>query len=117
MRALVGEAMRKAAVAWVELPGRRPYPLWCHWTGEVLLVVSGPGEQPAPGLAQAGAVSVTARGDHGGAIVTWIATVRRIRPGTEDWEVLVPQLAARRLNSDPAPTLLGRWAAECVVSL
>jgi len=115
MHPLISEAMKKAAVVWLTLGVHEPYPVWCLWTGESLLVVSGPGEQPAPGLAEAATAVVTARGDHGGSIVSWPATVERLRPDTDGWPA-VAQLAAKRLNSDPADELVARWATECVVS-
>ncbi len=116
MQPLVAEAMRKAAVAWLSVDGQPGYAVWCAWAEGGLQVVSGPGEQPAPGLAAAGTAIVLARGDHGGLIVAWPARVEQVVPGTPEWERLVPPLAAKRLNSDPTPDLLDRWAASCVVS-
>jgi len=116
VEALVGEAMRKAAVAWLTVPGRRAYPVWCHWIDDALYLVSGAGEQSAPGLARAGTVAVTARGDHGGAIVSWTASVARVPPETEAWAAVVPLLAAKRLNSAPAADLARRWATDCEVT-
>ncbi|MFU8852999.1 hypothetical protein ACNAW0_18715 [Micromonospora sp. SL1-18] len=110
---LVDEAVKKAAVAWVSVAGGSAYALWCLPLDGGLLVVSGPGEQSAPGLADADAADVTLRGDHGGRIVTWPARVARLRPGTEDWEAAAPLVAAKRLNaSGPAADLVGRWATE-----
>jgi hypothetical protein len=136
VRTLIEEAMRKAAVAWLEVPGRgthlsqgriesgrgRPgsrrhsYPVWCLWVEDSLYVVSGPDEQSAPGLAGAATVLVSARGDHGGRIITWPARVSRVRPDSEEWGTVVPQLAAKRLNGPPVPELLERWARTAVVS-
>jgi hypothetical protein len=117
---LVVEAMRKASVAWLaELPGRPPErasTVWCAWLDGALYVVSGPGEQPVPGLAEAQRCTVTARGDSGGRIVTWPATVGRVEPGGEEWERVVPQLAAKRLNLPANEDTGARWAAECLVS-
>jgi hypothetical protein len=83
MHPLVSEAMKKAAVAWIGVAPNPAFPVWCLWVDGALYVVSGPGEQPAPGLAAAPTASVTARGDHGGRIVTWRASVDRLAPGTE----------------------------------
>ncbi len=117
MHPLVEEAMKKAAVAWLRVPGGNPYPVWCLWVDGSLYVVSGPGEQPAPGLAEADTVAVTARGDHGGRIVTWPATVSRVEPGGAEWERVVPQLAGKRLNAPGGPQETAvRWAAGCVLS-
>jgi hypothetical protein len=116
LNALVNEAMKKAAVAWLVVSNRPAYAVWCMWMDGSLYVVSGPGEQPAPGLARAATVTVQARGDHGGLIVDWTATVDRVRPGSDLWADVAPQLASKRLNSDPAPLLLERWAEHAVVS-
>jgi hypothetical protein len=127
---LVDEAMKKAAVAWVAVDDGQAQGLWCLPLEGALYVVSGPGEQPAADLvaaARAGAtepklaggtarVTVTLRGDHGGRIVTWPADATRLDPAGEAWTIVVPQLAAKRLNaSGTADTVIARWAAECAV--
>ena len=74
-------------------------------------------QQPAPGLAGASAAQVTARGDHGGRIVTWPATVSQVPASGEEWERIAPQLAGKRLNSPGGATAtVERWTADCVVS-
>jgi hypothetical protein len=115
---LVDEAMKKAAVAWLTVPDVGPaYAVWCVWIDGALYLVTGPGEQAAPGLAEAAEVCVTARGDHGGRIVTWPATVSRLTFGTDEWEAIAPQLAGKRLNSTgTTEQIVTRWGAECVVS-
>jgi hypothetical protein len=115
---LIEEAMKKAAVAWLTVPGAgTAFAVWCLWIDGALYVVSGPGEQPAPGLAEAGEAVVTARGDHGGRIVSWPATVSRLTFGTDEWDTVAPQLAGKRLNaSGTAEQTVARWGAECVVS-
>ncbi|MBM0239248.1 hypothetical protein JNW88_22720, partial [Micromonospora sp. ATA32] len=82
--ALVDEAMKKAAVVWVTVAGGPALALWCVPLEGALFVVSGPGEQDAPGLADTAEARVILRGDHGGQIVTWPAAVTRVRPGTEE---------------------------------
>jgi hypothetical protein len=110
---LVDEAMKKAAVAWVSVAGGPAYGLWCLPLEGALLVISGPGEQSAPGLADADAAELTLRGDHGGRIVTCTMRVTRLRPGTEEWDTAAPLVAAKRLNaSGPTADLVARWAAE-----
>ncbi len=117
MDPLVEEAMKKAAIVWLTVADARPYGVWCLWLDGALYVVSGPGEQPAPGLAEATGALVTARGDHGGRIVSWPAAVTRLAPGTPGWDAAVPQLAGKRLNaSGTAEETAARWAAGCVVS-
>nr|QLJ99183.1 hypothetical protein HZU44_03135 [Micromonospora carbonacea] len=110
---LVDEAVKKAAVAWVGVVGGPGRALWCVPSEGSLLVVSGPGEQAAPGLAEATEARVTLRGDHGGRIVTWPARVTRLAPGTEEWTALAPTVAAKRLNA-PGPTadLVARWVTD-----
>jgi hypothetical protein len=118
MQPLVDEAMKKAAVAWLTVSGAGPaYPVWCLWIDGALYVVSGPGEQAAPGLAEAAAAGVTVRGDHGGRIVTWPADVTRLKPDTEEWTAIAPQLAGKRLNATgTTEQTVTRWADGCVVS-
>ncbi|WBB77658.1 hypothetical protein O7606_15385 [Micromonospora sp. WMMD882] len=110
---LVDEALKKAAVAWVRVPGGPALALWCVPLDGTLLVVSGPGEQTAPGLAETAEAEVTLRGDHGGRIVTWSARVSRITPGGDDWATAAPLVAGKRLNaSGSAADLVSRWAAD-----
>ncbi|HLU33068.1 MAG TPA: hypothetical protein VKZ74_03465 [Natronosporangium sp.] len=113
---LVAEAVRKAAVAWVAVDDRPARAVWCMPVDGALWVVTGPGEQDAPGLAEARQARVTLRGDHGGQVVTYPATVTRVAPGSQEWNDVVPLLAGKRLNAPvDAATLVERWAAECAV--
>src|SRR5688500_12340287 len=113
---LIEEAARKAAVAWLHVPGAEPaYLVWCAWVGDALYVVSGKGEQDAPGLAGAGRAHVSLRGDHGGRIITWPAEVSVVAPGTPAWLEVATQLAGKRLNSPGgAEETLRRWAESAV---
>ncbi|GAB3144244.1 hypothetical protein GCM10027290_22140 [Micromonospora sonneratiae] len=114
---LVEEAMKKAAVAWVAVGDSPALALWCVPIDGALHIVSGPGEQSAPGLAETSTAAVTLRGDHGGQIVTWSAAVTRVMPDSEQWATVAPQVATKRLNSPSnAADLVERWAAECVLS-
>jgi hypothetical protein len=113
---LITESMKKAAVAWLRVGNRPAYPVWCLWSDGALYVVSGPGEQSAPGLARATTAIVHARGDHGGQIVAWAARVERVRPDSEQWSAVAPQLAAKRLNSAATDELVSRWADTAMVS-
>jgi hypothetical protein len=115
-RALLAEATKKAAIVWLTVGDRRPYAVWCLPVGESIYVVTGPGEQPAPGLVCGPTVRIGARGDHGGLILMWDATVERVMPGSDAWSAVAPPLAAKRLNAPgPAEALVDRWARECVV--
>ena len=110
---VVDEAIKKAAVAWVSVADGPALALWCMPLEGALYVVSGPGEQNAPGLPDATRAAVSLRGDHGGRIVTWTADVERLTPGGEPWSTVAPQLAGKRLNaSGTADALVERWAAS-----
>ncbi|NUT38065.1 MAG: hypothetical protein HOV79_33880 [Hamadaea sp.] len=120
MHPLVDEAAKKAAVAWVGFGSGPAYCVWCLPLEGKLYLVTGPGEQTVPGLAEAVArgadATVSLRGDHGGRIVTFTAAIAEIRPNGTEWETVAPQLASKRLNaSGTAESVVARWAAECLV--
>lgn len=120
MHPLVEEAAKKAAVAWV---GFGTGPAYCVWVLPLegrLYVITGPGEQTVPGIAEAvirgSDAHVTLRGDHGGSVVTFVAAVAEIRPNSTEWETVAPQMATKRLNvSGTAEELAARWAQECLL--
>jgi hypothetical protein len=113
MHPLVAEAMKKAAIVWLRVGAAPAYPVWCLAVDDALYVVTGGAEQPAPGLAPGADVGVSARGDHGGRIVAWTVTAERVAPGSETWQAVTPQLAAKRLNaSGAAEAVVTRWAGE-----
>ena len=110
------EAIRKAAIAWVSPDGHPAVAVWCLPQDGSLHIVLGPREQSAPGLAEATQAQVTLRGDHGGAIVGFPATVTRIEPGSPQWEAVAAAVAGKRLNAGgPSEELIQRWAAECAL--
>jgi hypothetical protein len=114
---LIDEAMKKAPIAWISVDEGPALALWCLPAEGALYVVSGPGEQAAPGLATASQARVTLRGDHGGRIVTWPAAVTRVQPGTAQWDDVAPPLAGKRLNAPgDAESVVARWVAECTIS-
>ncbi|MCO8272527.1 hypothetical protein M1L60_18185 [Actinoplanes sp. TRM 88003] len=115
--AVLEEALKKAALAWIAVGDGQPLALWVMPLDGTLLVVTGPGEQFAPGLAEATRATVRLRGDNGGLIVITEAAVTRLAPGSEEWAEVTPQLAAKRLNaSGTADETADRWAASgCAV--
>ena len=117
MLGVLEEAIKKASVAWISVGDGPAYALWCLPVETSLAVVTGPGEQHAPGLAEAAQATVRLRGDNGGLIVITEATVARIAPGSEEWAEIAPQLAAKRLNaSGTAEEVADRWAKNgCAV--
>ncbi|MBG0566959.1 hypothetical protein [Actinoplanes aureus] len=107
---VLDEAIKKASIAWISVGDGPAYGLWCMPVEASLAVVSGPGEQFAPGLAEAERASVRLRGDHGGLIVVTEASVVRVLPGSPEWDEIAPQLATKRLNaSGTAEDLVARW--------
>lgn len=113
--ALAAEATRRAGLLWLAVPGQdRPYPAWHAWLNGSAYLVTGPGEQPLPGLRGADVVAVTvAAKDPPGRVVTWRARVRRVEPGSPEWEAAAGPLAAGRLNGAHQPgetSPVARWA-------
>ncbi|MGX6605189.1 hypothetical protein ACWKSP_24090 [Micromonosporaceae bacterium Da 78-11] len=115
--AVLDEAIKKAALAWVSVGDGPALGLWCMPLDGSLILVSGPGEQFAPGLAEATRATVRLRGDTGGLIVVTKAAVLRLVPATEDWTTVAPQLAGKRLNaSGTADEVVARWdATGCAI--
>jgi hypothetical protein len=115
--AVLDEALKKAALAWVSVGDRPALGLWCMPLDGSLIVVTGPGEQFAPDLPGAQRATVRLRGDNGGLIVVAEMTVARILPGSDDWDATAPQLATKRLNAHgSADRVVTRWVeAGCTV--
>jgi 8-oxo-dGTP diphosphatase len=131
--ALIAEATRRTGVIWLTVPpGRTAFPVWHIWrtAGDAgpgtadpppgaAYLVTGPGEQPAPGLAAAGRVRVTVPSKQsGGALVTWTAAVHRVDPGSAEWDAVIGALVAGRLNAVLGPGEVSpadRWARSGTV--
>lgn len=115
--AVLDEALKKAALAWISVGDGPALALWVMPLDGTLIAVSGPGEQFAPGLADAARATVRLRGDNGGLIVITEAAVARLTPGSDEWTEVAPQLAAKRLNaSGTADEVANRWAESgCAV--
>ena len=115
--AVLDEALKKAALAWVSTQDGPALGLWCMPLDGSLIMVTGPGEQFAPGLAEAGRATVRLRGDNGGLIVVSEMAVTRLTPGTDEWTEVAPQLAQKRLNaSGTFDDVVARWAdTDCAV--
>jgi 8-oxo-dGTP diphosphatase len=114
--ALVAEATRRAGVVWLTVPGQdKAYPAWHLWREPpgAAYLVTGPGEQPLPGLAGAGTVTVTVPSkESGGALVTWTAAVARVDPGSAEWDEVIGPLSAARLNAELDPGAVYRLTPE-----
>ncbi|WP_205650100.1 hypothetical protein [Actinoplanes solisilvae] len=115
--AVLEEALKKAALAWISIGDGAALALWVMPLDGSLIVVSGEGEQFAPGLDSASRATMRLRGDNGALIVITEATVTRLTPGSDEWTEVAPQLAAKRLNaSGTADDVVARWASTgCAV--
>jgi hypothetical protein len=118
--ALIAEATKRAGLVWIAIAGQgRPRPAWHVWRAGAAYVLTGPGEQPLPGLAGAGRVTVIVAGrPSGGTPVTWPATVSRVEPGSAEWDDVIGPLVAGRLNAVLPPgetSPAQRWARSGAV--
>jgi hypothetical protein len=111
---LLAEAMKKAGLVWITPDGgSRAEPVWHHWQDGNVYVLGEGGEQPLRGLADVNRAAVTVRAKTtGGRIVTWAATVTRVAPGTQEWDRVIPELHAKRLNAPDGRLAPERWARE-----
>jgi hypothetical protein len=124
---LIAEATKRTGLIWITIEGQdRPRPAWHIWrtgTGPespgAAYVVTGPGEQPLPGLAGSSRVTVIVAGgqaDRGR--VTWTAAVSRVEPGSGEWDEVIGPLVAGRLNAvlaEGETSPAQRWARSGAV--
>ena len=111
--ALVGEAMTKSGVIWVEVPGDRAWPVWHAWVAPTAYVVNGPGEQNLPWLPEE-VVLVLRSQDTGGRLLRVRARARVLTDSQSEWQTAVTALQAGRLNA--VDDVVERWRAECAVT-
>lgn len=116
--ALVEEACRKSAMSWLAPAGQAQSSLaWHIWHDGALYVVSGGQEQSLPAMADGELLTVTVRSkDTGTRLVTWIGTTSTVSPGTPEWDSVVPELHAKRLNPIDGEQQPVRWARESTVT-
>jgi phospholipase C len=125
--ALIAEATKRAGHIWIAIEGQaRPRPAWHIWRAApgpespgAAYVVTGPGEQPLPGLAESRRATVIVAGSQApGGLLTWTADVSQVKPGSREWDEVVGQLVAGRLNAVLAETETSpaqRWARSGAV--
>jgi hypothetical protein len=111
---LLAEATKKAGLVWITVPGTaRGRPAWHVWQQSAVYVLTGGSEQPLPGLVEAEYAEVTVPSkDSGGRLITWTARVKQVRPGTDEWQRVLPELGAKRLNALDSENQPERWARE-----
>jgi hypothetical protein len=113
---LIAEATKKSGVIWIGAGNTRTAPVWHHWQDDAAYVLVGGAEQPARGLPEVTTVTVTVPSKTtGGAVVTWVATVTRVSPTSEEWDRVVPELLTKRLNAPDGQQAPIRWAMESVL--
>ncbi|MDQ4037932.1 MAG: hypothetical protein M3313_06200 [Actinomycetota bacterium] len=131
--AVLEAVMKTAGVVWLspesavaadqDRPGADPVPwttgpVWHVWSEGACYLLTGPGEQPLPGIVAGSRCQVTARNAAGGRVITWEATVEALDPSGRQWSAVAPKLAAARLNGgDPmlvVPTWPGRLTILCL---
>ncbi len=111
--ALLGEAMSKSGLLWIEIPDGRTWPAWHVWTGDTAYVVSGPGEQTLPWLPPEVRLILRSK-DTGGRLLTVRAHAQVLEPGAPAWTAAADELRTGRLNA--VDDCLTRWADACTVT-
>lgn len=107
--ALVDEAMKKSGLIWLRPPEGRSQAVWHVWRAGAAYVLTGPGEQPNPGLTDGGSVEVTVRSkDNWHLLVVLVAAVE-LRAVADDPDA-ADELAKTRLNLSDAEHAPSRWA-------
>lgn len=84
-------------------------PVWHVWADGACYLLTGPGEQPLPGIVDGGRCQVTARNSVGGRAITWTATVQALDPAGTEWASVAPKLAAARLNGGDPVAVVPTW--------
>lgn len=111
--ALVGEAMTKSGLFWVEVPGDRAWPVWHAWVEGTAYVVNGPGEQHLPWLPDEVTLVLRSK-DTGGRLLRVRAKVRVLDGRERQWQVAADALRASRLNA--VGDVVERWRSHCAIS-
>lgn len=111
-RAILNEALKKGALVWVELADHG-HARWHAWTGDRIYLLTGPGEQPDPGLASAAQARIVVRSkDNRHRLISFGADVSRLHPEDADWDAATAELARLRLNLSDAEHAPERWASD-----
>jgi len=127
--AALDTVMKSAGVVWLSAEpaadsgGIRPAdpippttgPVWHVWSDGACYLLTGPGEQPLPGIVAGGRCTVTARNAAGGRAITWAATVEALDPSGTQWQAVAPKLAAGRLNGGDPVVVVPTWPGRLTV--
>lgn len=109
-QALLDESLKKSALVWLVVDGRT-HGRWHSWLDGHLYLLTGPGEQPDPGLTDGASTQVVVRSkDDGRHLLTVDADISLLRPADADWLAATADLAKLRLNLSHPAEASARWA-------
>jgi hypothetical protein len=115
----IAGVMKKAGLVWLAWDGGRPAPAWFATVDGQYVVLADAAdgaEQPLPGLAAATSVEVVVPAKPAtNRLASWKATVRRLKPGTDEWTQAAQVLRTDRLNAAGLDTQLERWQTEAEI--
>lgn len=106
--------MKKCALIWLtrERPWRE-HAFWHAWVDGRAYLLTGPGEQPDPGLHEGEQLRLVVRSkDTVQRLVVVDATADRLQPDDADWGGATAALATGRLNLSHAEQAPARWADD-----
>lgn len=109
---VIEEGAKRSGVLWLGLD--RPRLAWHAWHDGAVYLVTGPGEQRLPGLAERETVEVTLRSKANGArLLSFTAAVEVVDQAAA--AEAVAALAKERLNAPDGAELTDRWARTATV--
>lgn len=117
--ALADEAMKKSGLIWVEPAADLPaQAVWHVWVEGRAYVLTGPGEQPDPGLVPGQPARVIVRSkDNAHRLVSFAAEVATVSETEDDWGPATAALAAGRLNLRDAEGAPARWSTDAATTI
>lgn len=116
--------MKSAGVVWLAPDPTSPDagtqppttgPVWHVWSEDACYLLTGPGEQPLPGIVAGSRCRVTVRNASGGRAFTWLASVENLDPAGAEWAAAAPKLAAGRLNGGDPVTVVPTWPGRLTI--
>ena len=119
--AVLDEALKKATVAWVEVPGEggtngKAVPVWYGVLDGRVYVLTGGSEQRVPGLAETGQVVLRARSKEQQSLIAEVeAATRVVEPSDPLYAQVAAVLLPRRLNLRDGEQAVDRWRKECTL--
>jgi hypothetical protein len=116
----VDQALSKSTIAWLEIPqpdgSKANAAVWYGYENGRVYVLSGPGEQPVPGIEVAGQVRLIARSKDVQSRVGEVdCTIEVLRKGPEWDRIARDILVGRRLNLRDGEGAVARWRETCEI--